>query len=74
MSSEEVLNTASQAFSIGIIVAIVVGSVIGLAILICILIILYCVCCRKKKTYPGAIIQPPSYPESGYYNQAINNV
>jgi len=74
MSASGVLETASQALSTGIIVAIVVGSVIGLAILICIIITIYCLCCRKTKTYPGAVIQTPAYPGPGYNNQPTNKV
>ncbi len=74
MSTSGALETASQAISTGIIIAIVVGSVIGLAILICIIVIAYCLCCRKKKTYPGAVIQAPAYPGPDYYNQPTNRV
>jgi len=67
-SASAIINTATTALSTGIIVAIVIGSVVGLAILICIIVFLYCVCYRKKRTYPGAVIQVPAY--SGPANQA----
>jgi hypothetical protein len=67
MSSSSVVNTATTAFNVGIIIAIVVGSLIGLCFLISVIVILYCICCRKPKTYPGAVVQVPPYP--GPFNQ-----
>ncbi len=61
------VSTATQALSTGIIIAIVVGSVVGFAILVGIIICMYCLCCRKSKTYPGAVIQAQPYP--GNVNQ-----
>ena len=81
------LNTASTALSAGIIAAIVVGSVVGLALLIGFIICIYCLCCRKPKTYPGAVMskqqqqqypgaynQPPSYPTPAYNDHSLNKV
>jgi hypothetical protein len=72
MSPIGVVETAGEALSIGIIIAIAVGSAVGLAILIGIIICLYCVCCRKSKRYPGAVIQTQPYPGPAYNNQSMN--
>ncbi len=67
LSSSGIGNTTTTAFNVGIIVAIVIGSLIGLCFLISVIVILYCICCRKPKTYPGAVVQVPPYP--GPFNQ-----
>lgn len=78
------VQTTANALSGGIIAAIVVGSVVGLALLICFIICIYCLCCRKKKTQPGVVIQAqpyqnnynqaPPYPAPAYTSQPVKKV
>jgi hypothetical protein len=84
--SSSAAQTANTILSTGILIAIIVPSVIvGLAILICIICLIYCACCRKSKSYPGAVINqqpypapgytnPPPYPATNYNNQPTNKV
>ena len=67
--SSSVIHTADTILSTGLLVAIIIPSVIvGLAILICIICLIYCTCCKKSKSYPGAVINQQPYPATGYTN------
>jgi hypothetical protein len=67
----QTLETANTALSTAVIIAIVVPSVIvGIGLLICFSVLIYCLCCRKTKTYPGMVMQPQAPQQGGYNNQS----
>ena len=51
-------DATSQALATGVIVAIVISSIIGLGISVCVGITIYCLFCRTRTLYPGAVIHP----------------
>ena len=61
----------SSALSAGIIAAIVIGSILGLALIIFVIVLIYCLCCKKKTTFAGAVVKPAPYsagPSGRYWS------